>query len=165
MKSERYDFPPEIEEPAQPLLSIGYHPLTKELQVMPDAIRRILLVDDEVTFLKTLKRHLKRKGFALETAGNGRDASRLIRQRGEAGEPFDLVITDVIMPDMDGIELLGWIKSTFPEVSVILLSGFGDGDAISDEIRPGIDTFAVKPITPEKMMGLIRKLTKQRERP
>jgi DNA-binding NtrC family response regulator len=130
---------------------------------MHDTIRHILLVDDEVTFLKTLMRHLKRKGFTLETAGNGREASRLIRQQAEAGNPFDLIITDVIMPDMDGIELLQWIKSDFPEISVILLSGFGDGDAISDAVRPGIDTFGVKPITPEKMMGLIRKLAPERE--
>ncbi len=130
---------------------------------MEGTIRRILVVDDEVTFLKTVHRHLRRRGYVLETAQNGKSASRLIEERAQNGNPFDLVISDVVMPDMNGLELLGWIKAQYPEISVILLTGFGEGDAVGRAVRPKVDGFGSKPITPEKMLNLIGRISRHRE--
>ncbi len=127
-------------------------------------VTRILLVDDEVTFLKTLKRHLRRKGFSLETAENGKKASMLIQEKAQEGKPFDLVISDMVMPNMGGLELLGWVQKRFPETSVILLTAFGEKDAVSNAIRPEFDGFGSKPITPEKMLTLIRNVSDNRRR-
>ena len=124
---------------------------------MVDNIRRILLVDDEETFLTTVQRHLKRHGFFIETAVNGLEARRHIEASSETA-PFDLVISDVVMPGMDGISLLNWIKRDRPETSVILLTGFGDGDLAVETVRPNIDTYGSKPITPDALMELIHQV-------
>ena len=62
---------------------------------------RVLLVDDEINMAKTQAKILQRKGYVVETAGNGRDALRVLE-----GTPFDVVITDLKMPTMDGMQLL-----------------------------------------------------------
>ena len=129
---------------------------------MTKTIERILLVDDEATFLQTLRRHLRREGFALETATNGRDACWKIAQGAAQERPFDLVITDVLMPDVDGIQLLTWIKDRYPGISVIVLTGFGDGDMVSKAVRPAVDGFGAKPITPRAMMSLIARIDHNR---
>jgi len=65
------------------------------------------------------------------------------------------------MPKMDGIQLLKWIQETYPEIHVIILTGFGESDIANEAIRPGIDRFGAKPITPEAMMELIASIKPQ----
>ncbi len=127
-------------------------------------IKHILVVDDEITFLQTLRRHLKREGFELETAADGGAACRKIRRQADQGHPFELVITDVLMPEVDGIQLLIWIQDRYPDTSVIVLTGFGDGDTVSRVVRPEIDGFGAKPITPQAMMALIARIDRYRNR-
>ena len=131
---------------------------------MTENIKRILLVDDEATFLQTLRRHLKREGFELDTAADGGAACRTILREAEQARPFDLVITDVLMPEVDGIELLTWVKAHYPGTSVIVMTGFGDGDTVSRALRPGIDGFGAKPMTPRGMMALITRIDHYRSR-
>ena len=123
------------------------------------SIQKVLVVDDEIEFAKTLKRHLRREGFDTEIAGDGSDARRII-ETAYCGRlsAIDLVITDVIMPNMDGIELLKWIKRNQPQIPVILLTGFGDNHAVAQVVRPGQDGFCKKPITPRRLMELIELL-------
>ncbi len=131
---------------------------------MSESVKRILVVNNEIEFINTIKRHLKRKGFSLEFADDGDDARRIIQNsflRGD-GEPFDLVITDVSMPNMNGIELLKWIKKRHPDISVILLSGFGDIDVIIENYRPEIDAYGQKPIEPIEMIQLIERIDQHR---
>lgn len=129
---------------------------------MMRTINRILLVDDEATFRQTLRRHLKREGFQLEMAADGKAACREISRAASGEQPFDMVITDVLMPEMDGIQLLTWIKARYPGISVIVLTGFGDGDSVSRALRPAIDGFGAKPITPGIMMALIARIDRHR---
>ena len=122
---------------------------------MIEAIKRILVVDDEPEFVNSIKRHLKREGFILDSAPDGEDAHLKIRNSACNGAPYDLVITDVIMPNTGGIELLHWIKKNHPEISVLVVSAFGETDVVMETIRPEIDDYCKKPLTPEEMMGLI----------
>ena len=130
---------------------------TKAEHPMIESIKNILVVDDEANFTSSLKRHLRREGFLAETASDGKTACKLIEgHRGETGkDPFDLVVTDVLMPHMDGFELLGWIKENRPNISVIVVTGYGDVDFAMEKIRPGMDAFCKKPITPREMMILL----------
>jgi DNA-binding NtrC family response regulator len=82
---------------------------------------KILVVDDEVPIRDILKKGLSQMGgFSVEVAQNGQEAIGKIEQ-----DIFDLVLTDMRMPEMDGIELLKIIKGTRPEIMVILMTAYG----------------------------------------
>ena len=120
-----------------------------------ETIKQILIVDDEAEFVNTVRRHLRRKGFSTDSASDGKDACHKIQDAVSSGLPFDLVITDDIMPNVGGIELLEWIKETHPGTSVIVVSGFGHTDMVMEAIRPEMDEYGQKPLTPQEMMQLI----------
>jgi len=126
-------------------------------------INNILLVEDENELAKTLMRHLKREGFSVVVASDGTAAIKIIEDSITRGMPFDLVISDVVMPNMDGIELIRWIKNQHPEVSVALLSGFGDLGSVVEVIRPNLDDYFQKPLTPTDMMNLIERIDVKRK--
>lgn len=128
---------------------------------MSHEIHKILIVDNEAEFVKTVARHLKREGFTLTMATDGEDAKR---QVAAALPPaaFDLVITDVIMPKVDGIELLAWLKLHYPAISVLMVSGLGELNLVSSKIRPSMDDCRPKPITPQEMMAVIATINQKR---
>jgi DNA-binding NtrC family response regulator len=131
---------------------------------MSYSIKRILLVDDEAQFVNTLKRHLKREGFQLESACDGVNACQKIENNFSDNDktPIDLVITDVIMPNMNGFELLQWIQKNYPAISVLLITGFGDEDTAIKSLRPKLDAQGKKPITPQGLMKLVNCLADNR---
>jgi CheY-like chemotaxis protein len=129
---------------------------------MSAAIDRILIVDDEPQFVKTLQRHLRREGFRLCAASDGKMARKQIESFIAEGKPVDLVITDVLMPRMDGIELMQWIRDWHPEISVIAVSGFADSIASEKMIRPDMDEYCRKPFTPGELMSLLKKIGEKR---
>ena len=80
---------------------------------------RILVVDDEPVVVKSCERILTPEGYAVESASNGNEA---IGKLGK--DSFDLVITDLKMPDIDGIELIRWIRNSRPDTGVVVITGF-----------------------------------------
>jgi len=81
---------------------------------------RILLIDDDVDFRSMLRRTLQRAGYEVAEAGNGQEG---LKQLNESS--IDLVLTDIIMPDMEGVETVMHLKRTRPELEVIVMSGGG----------------------------------------
>ena len=81
---------------------------------------RILIVDDDPDILQTLRRVLESQGHTVSEALDGKAALRYF-----AGDPADLVISDIYMPDMDGIEFLIRVREAFPEAKVLAMSGGG----------------------------------------
>jgi len=94
--------------------------------------------------------------FSVEEARRKIDDSTRIRI------PYDLLITEVVRPNLEAIEILQWIKKNHPEVSVILISEFGDADMPGEIMREDLDRYAKKPLTPQKMIGLINSLSQNR---
>lgn len=129
---------------------------------MAKTIERILLVDDEKEFVNAIKRHLTREGFSLDAAPDGEDACRKMGERIRVGDGYDLVITDLIMPRMGGIDLFRWIKKNAPDTSVLLLTGSTKTDHILPMIRPELDDMAPKPMTPKLMMALLGSIEEKR---
>ena len=125
-------------------------------------IKRILVVDDEPEFIRTIQRHLRREGFSLCSASDGQNAREQIELALFEGIPVQLVITDVLMPRMDGIELMRWIRDVHPEISVLAVSGFADAITSEDVIRPDMDEYCQKPFTPRKMMALLGRIMEKR---
>ena len=101
---------------------------------------KILLVDDEERFLETTQKLLVRKGYKILTAGSGTEALQIL-----ASQTIHVVILDVKMPGMDGLEVLKQIKMLHPLVEVIMLTGHGTVESAVDGMKSGATDFLVKP--------------------
>ncbi len=129
---------------------------------MTQQVKNILLVDDETEFANSVSRHLRMEGFVVETAADGKLAQETIIKRSSEKSPFELVITDINMPKLSGLELLNWIKREQPRISVLVITGYGVTDYVLNSIRPELDGHSQKPITPSQMLQLIDTISKSR---
>ena len=84
---------------------------------------RALFVDDEVEFLELMHKRLTRRGMDVVTAPDGQTALKLLDQAIQEGQTFEIVVMDVRMPGMDGLETLRHMKEKAPKIPVILLTG------------------------------------------
>jgi len=114
---------------------------------------RVLLVDDEINMAKTQAKILQRKGYAVETASNGRDALRLLDET-----PFDVVITDLKMPVMDGMQLLREMDTKACGCAVIVLTGHGTIESAVEAMRSGATDYLTKPCNPDELLLKVDKL-------
>lgn len=119
---------------------------------------RLLVVDDDIQMLAALEAALRRKGHVVETASNGLEAVAKL------DAPFQAVITDLKMPGMDGIELLGHIRRTIPEMPVVMLSAFGTVVTAVEAIKAGANDFLVKPFSQEALDEVLNRLAESRPR-
>jgi DNA-binding NtrC family response regulator len=110
---------------------------------------RVLLVDDEVEFVSALAERLNLRGFDADTATSGEEALQKI-----AASPPQVVLLDMLMPGIGGLETLKRIKRDHPEVKVILLTGRGSWDGIQGE-REGAYDCLMKPIQIEELMQIM----------
>ena len=101
---------------------------------------KILLVDDEKTMVKYLSRRLIKRGFNVSVAYNGLSALEEIKKN-----DFDLVLLDVLMPEMDGIETLKEIKKIRPETEVVMLTGHASVKVGIDGMKSGAFNYILKP--------------------
>jgi two-component system response regulator PilR (NtrC family) len=102
-------------------------------------MQSILIVDDERSMRELLEFVLARQGYAVDTAENGRVALNRLRERA-----FDLIITDIQMPDMTGIELLEQVKTTSPDTVVIMITAFATVDTARQAFKLGAEDFIIK---------------------
>lgn len=109
--------------------------------------KTVLLVDDEKPVLLSLGSLLKRHSCSVQSVTSGEDA--LARFRSTS---FDLVITDIVMEGMNGIEVLQEIKKINSETGVFLLTGYGNLQLAIDAIRAGADDFFLKPCDTEELL-------------
>lgn len=120
--------------------------------------QKILVVDDEEDICRSVSKILTRKGFSVDSALNARDAVKLIN-----GGPFDLVITDLMMPDTDGMELLRIIRQKYPELDVIMITGYASIDSAVKAVKLGAAGYLPKPFTPDELMAVTRKALEGRK--
>ncbi|MDW7712345.1 MAG: sigma-54 dependent transcriptional regulator [Deferrisomatales bacterium] len=106
--------------------------------------KRILVVDDEAVVRKSFSRIFAKTEIQVETAPSGHTALELLQQ-----SPFDLVITDLKMPGMNGLEVLRAIKVLQPEVPVILVTGYSTVDTAVEAMKAGALDYISKPFTPD----------------
>jgi two-component system response regulator HydG len=116
-------------------------------------VASILIVDDQQNFRFSLAVTLKREGHRVAEAANGQQAVRAV----EANQ-FDIVITDLRMPGMDGIALLREVKKVTPQTEVVVMTAFGSVDTAVDAMRHGACDYITKPFQPEELL-LVTKRT------
>jgi CheY-like chemotaxis protein len=107
---------------------------------------RILVVDDEAIARGIVSKILSRDGHAVETASNGREGLEKFQTGG-----FDVVITDGVMPEMNGEQMAAAIKQVSPHVPIIMLSGYGVTMKAAGESLKSVDVVLSKPITPTEL--------------
>lgn len=119
-------------------------------------MKRILIIDDDVAILKMIERLLSRAGYEVVTASNGEEGAHIFRK-----DKFDLIITDIIMPKKEGIEIVTMLKRDMPDVKVIAMSGGGrfspEGYLKSAEVLGAHKTF-VKPFDHREMLVAVKEL-------
>lgn len=117
-------------------------------------MKKILVVDDEPPLREILQRGLGQMGgFLVEVASNGHEAIDKIES-----EIFDLVLTDLMMPEMDGMELLKIIKGTRPEVPVIMMTAYGSIDTAVEAMKIGANDYITKPVELKDLLLRISKV-------
>jgi DNA-binding NtrC family response regulator len=118
---------------------------------------RVLLVDDEVDFVQAVARRLKRNELGVEAAHSGGDALRHL-----AENPTDVVVLDMKMPGMDGLETLREIKARQPLVEVIMLTGHASVEAAIDGMELGAFDYLMKPVEFEELLYKIQDAHKKK---
>ena len=109
---------------------------------------KLLLVDDEQRFLQTTQKLLTRKGIAAEIADSGEKALAVLEEK-----DIDVVILDVKMPGMDGIEVLREIKQKHPLVEVIMLTGHATLESAVEGLKAGAEDYLMKPCSIDALVG------------
>lgn len=112
----------------------------------------ILIVDDEQSYRQLLSLVFEGDGHVIRTASNGREAIDLVKK-----EPADVIISDVKMPDMDGIELLRQARELFPDLGVILMTAFASVETAREAFKLGADDFVTKPFDVEELKLIVKK--------
>jgi DNA-binding NtrC family response regulator len=115
-------------------------------------VKTILVVDDDPAQRRLLQAAVERHGFRTKTAADGGEAVRLV----ETDEDIDLIMLDLVMPAMSGIEALKLVRQRRAELPVIVLTASGGIDTVVQAMQAGANDFFVKPASPERIMVSIR---------
>ena len=119
----------------------------------------ILIVEDDMTFSLMLTTWLGKKGFVVISSSSVSDAKRRLGE-----EAFDLVISDLRLPDSDGIDLLKWLKSTHPSLPLIMMTSYAEIQTAVQAMKLGAADYIAKPLNPDELLGKIKELVRVEEK-
>jgi len=124
------------------------------------ARNRILVAEDEIDTLHGLQKYLTSKGYEVDVAMDGLEAAEKV-----SAQPFDVVVSDLKMPHMDGIELLHRTKEVNNKVAFIIITGFGTVESAIEAMKLGAADFISKPLAPSHLVSVIEKALEKGDRP
>jgi DNA-binding NtrC family response regulator len=116
------------------------------------AMNTVLIIDDKKSMVDMLSRTFESEGFAVLSAYNVKDGKKLIRQ----GE-IDIVVTDLMLPDGDGIEILTTVKENSPLMPVVLMTAHGSIETAVKAVKEGAYDFIAKPFDPEHLLIIVKR--------
>jgi DNA-binding NtrC family response regulator len=120
---------------------------------------KILVIDDESIVRTSCSRSLTPEGYEVKLSQNGADAMKMLEE-----ESFDLVLTDLKMPDIDGIEVLKMIKHRWPQTEVIVVTGYQTVDTAVKSIKLGAFDYLEKPFTPDSLIAAVNNAMASRKK-
>lgn len=112
---------------------------------------RLLIIEDENTLCQSLQRVLCREGYVVDVADSAESAFKLLEKKS-----FDLIITDIILPGLSGIELLGSYRKQHPSQKVIVITAYASLRTVVEAIEAGACDFIIKPIIHDEMKKVVR---------
>jgi DNA-binding NtrC family response regulator len=118
--------------------------------------KRILVVDDEENARIGLSQLLAREGFLVESVSNGYEALNYLRQ-----QEVNLIISDINMPEMNGITFLKELNKTFPKSNVIMMTAYGGVESYIEAMNLGVYEYINKPIKIEELKLILKKIFKE----
>ena len=118
----------------------------------------ILVVDDEESVCRSVKKILSRKGYDVTNALDAAEAIKKIKEM-----PFDLVISDLMMPKTSGMELLQIIRENYPELDVVMITGYASIESAVKAVKNGAAGYLPKPFTPEELTSITEKTLAERK--
>jgi CheY-like chemotaxis protein len=119
---------------------------------------RILIVDDAGPVVVLCVNVLQALGYAVKGANRGETAVELLRK-----ERFDLMVLDYKMPGMTGFDVYRQAKALYPDLAVVLVTGHGSPEVVSEANRMGFDSILLKPFTSEELRGTVEKVLTDRK--
>jgi CheY-like chemotaxis protein len=119
---------------------------------------RILIVDDAGPVVVLCVNVLQALGYAVKGANRGETAVELLRK-----ERFDLMILDYKMPGMTGFDVYQQAKGLYPDIAVVLVTGHGSPEVVTEANRMGFDSILLKPFTSEELRGTVEKVLTDRK--
>ena len=117
---------------------------------------RILLVDDEILVRDAIRENIDWKAMDCELVGdcdNGKAAAEFVQNH-----PVDIVLTDILMPYMDGMELSRFLHDNYPDIVIVIFSGFGEFEYAKKAIQYGVSEYMLKPVTAMELRNVIGKM-------
>ncbi|MBN1812832.1 MAG: response regulator transcription factor [Anaerolineae bacterium] len=125
--------------------------------VYPEA--RILFVDDDVQVRIALARLLELLGYHVDEASSGEQALQLMEST-----PYDVAILDILMPGMDGIEVMHRARQTYPDLAVVFLTGHGSVESAAEAVRSHAADYLLKPVSNRELAAAVARALQQRPR-
>jgi DNA-binding response OmpR family regulator len=122
---------------------------------LENAKKRILVIDDDKSILRTFTRILQKNGYDIEVAETGKEAIEKSKMR-----RYDLALIDIRLPDMDGTDLLVKLQKTMVDAVKIMITGFPSLETGVKALDEGADAYLVKPVKPEELIALINEKLK-----
>lgn len=120
---------------------------------------RILLVDDEILVRDAIRENIDWKAMDCELVGdcdNGKAAAEFVQTH-----PVDIVLTDILMPYMDGMELSRFLHENYPDIVIVIFSGFGEFEYAKKAIQYDVSEYMLKPVTAMELRAVIEKMKKK----
>ncbi|WP_130863662.1 sigma-54-dependent transcriptional regulator [Bacilliculturomica massiliensis] len=118
---------------------------------------RILIVDDEIEYQRVFAYLLQKNGYSVLTCSGGKEALELLLKN-----EIDLIMTDLKMPDMDGIELIRQVKAAYEEIDIMVITAFGSIESAVDAMKYGATGYSIKNSEPEALLLDIDRMAKIR---
>ena len=125
-------------------------------------INKILVADENEILGASIACHLHRQGFTVVRISSLDLAQNTILTAQEAGQPFDLVVCDILLPSQSGITFIDWLHKNHPEVAVLVVAGFGNADLLFTLLRTDHDSFRKKPVLPQEIEEAILCIEKKK---
>jgi two-component system response regulator AtoC len=119
---------------------------------------RILIVDDEEIVRESLSGWLEKDGYTIGTAGDGPSALQAME-----AQPWSILLVDLKMPGMDGLEVLRRVKETHPEAAVVVMTAYATVDTAVNAMKLGAFDYIVKPFDPEEVSLMVEKIVAQQD--
>ncbi|QEM69972.1 response regulator [Geobacter sp. FeAm09] len=120
---------------------------------MVEQQKRILVVDDEENARIALSKILSREGYEVASAGNGYEALNYLR-----GKEVELIITDINMPEMNGLTFLRELSRSHPDSNVIMVTAYGEVESYIEAMNLGAFEYINKPVKIDELKKIIRKI-------